>query len=236
MRQITLTAVTVLCAATVFAADAPSEKGKSAEQWFQQMEAKLSKAKTVSLSFTSNAESEAEPFKGWKLKGTVAVMAGNKGRLEMNGGKPGGEPFKALSISSGTQTVQDRGKPQPAPKVYTSNLLTIVARSGFSLMTMPLPPEPFANPNFDLKEGFSASDFKLGKKEKIGERQTQRVDYVLSVKGNAGKLSASVWIDLKTGVPVKRRVGEEANKVWITETYEITLDGKVDTKKFELLR
>jgi hypothetical protein len=125
--------------------------------------------------------------------------------------------------------VQDNGKPQPAPKVYTSNLMTVVARSGFFITIMPLPPEPFTNPDFDLKEGFSVSGFKLGKKEKIGERETQRVDYVLSVKGNEGQFPAAVWIDLKTGLPVKRELSG-----MYTENYELKLDGKLDLKMFEL--
>jgi outer membrane lipoprotein-sorting protein len=233
MRQIMLTVMAVFCVATVSAGDIKSEKGNDAEQLFKQMEAKLHKAKTVSLSFASKAESDGEPFKGWKLKGTVAVVGGNKGRVEMSGGKEGSERFKALSISDGKQVVQDKGKPRPAPKVYTSNLLTIVARSGFFLMIAPLPPEPFTNPNFDLREGFTVSGFKLGKKEKIGERETQRIDYMLSVKGNAGKFPVAVWIDLKTRLPVKRQLQEAADKIWYTETYEITLDGKVDVKKFE---
>jgi outer membrane lipoprotein-sorting protein len=229
MRQITLTVVTVLCAATLSAADNQDEQGKDAEKLFQRMEAKLHAAKTVSLSFDSSVESESIPIKGWKLKGTVAVMDGKKARLEMNGGKTGGEPFKGLLISDGTQMVQNHGKPQPAPKVGPSNLITEIARSGFFITIMPLPPEPFTNPDFDLKEGFSVSGFKLGNKEKIGERETQRVDYVLSVKGNEGQFPAAVWIDLKTGLPVKRELTG-----MYTENYELTLDGKLDPKLFEL--
>jgi outer membrane lipoprotein-sorting protein len=205
MRQITLTVITVLCAATLSAADNQDEKGKDAEQLFQRMEAKLHAAKTVSLSFDSTVVSESLPIKGSKLKGTVAVMDGKKARLEMSGGKTGGHPFKGLLISDATQMVQNR--------------------SGFFITIMPLPPEPFTNPDFDLKEGFTVSGFKLGKKETIGERETQRVDYVLSVKGNEGQFPAAVWIDLKTGLPVKRELTG-----MYTENYELTLDGKLDTK------
>jgi hypothetical protein len=154
MRLITLTALTVLCAATLLAADNEGEK-QNAQQLFQQMEAKLEKATTLSLSFDSKFETDSPPFKGWKLKGTVAVM-GKKSRAELNGGKPGGEPFNVMSISDGVQTLDIQGsnrKTRPVPKVRNSNLLTVLTRSGFTMMTMPLPPEPFANPDFDLKEG-----------------------------------------------------------------------------------
>ena len=235
MRQITLTALTILCAAPLLAADNEVEK-RGAQQLFQRMETKLEKAKTLSLSFDGKFESESPPFKGWKLKGTVAVM-GSKSRTEISRGKSGNEPFEALTVSDGTQMVEVQGsnrKTRPAPKVSISNLLTLVSRPGLMIMMTPLPPEPFANPDFDLKEGFSVSDFKLGPKEQIGARETQRVDYTLSVKGNVGTFSASVWIDLKTGLPVKRQVGEGAEKVWYSETYEVRLDGKLDPKMFEL--
>jgi outer membrane lipoprotein-sorting protein len=229
MRRVTLTVIAVLCAATLSAADNQDERGKDAGQLFQRMEAKLHSAKTLSLSFDSTVESESIPIKGWKLKGTVAVMDGKKARLEMSGGKTGGDPFKGLLISDGTRMVQDHGKLQSAPKVCPSNLITEIARSGFFITIMPLPPEPFTNPDFDLKDGFSVSGFRLGKKDKIGERETQRVDYVLSVKGNEGQFPAAVWIDLKTGLPVKRELTG-----MYTENYELTLDGNLDPKLFEL--
>jgi hypothetical protein len=235
MRHITLTALTALLAARLFAADNESDKA-NAQRLFQQMEAKLDKAKTLRLSFDSKFETDSPPFKGWKLKGTVGLM-GNKSRAELDGGTPGGEPFKVMTISDGVQTVDIQGsnrKTRPAPKVRVSNLLTILTRPGFMIMITPLPPEPFANPDFDLKEGFSVSAFKLGPKERIGERETRRVDYTLAVKGNEGTFPVSVWIDLKTALPVKRQVRADAAKVWYSETYEVTLDGKLDPKIFEL--
>jgi outer membrane lipoprotein-sorting protein len=219
----------VLSAATLSAADNKDEKGKAAEQLFQQMETKLHAAKTISLSFDSQVVSDSLPIKGSKLKGTVVIADGKKARVEMSGSTAGGKTFHGLQISDGAQLVQDNGQPRPAPKLYTSNLLTVVARSGFFITIMPLPPEPFTNPDIDLKEGFSVSGFTLGNKEKVGELETRQVDYVLSVKGNAGQFPATVWIDLKTGLPVKREL-----KGMYTENYELKLDGKLDPKMFEL--
>jgi hypothetical protein len=236
MRHITLTALTVLLAAKLLAADNEGDKA-NAQRLFQQMETKLDKAKTLSLSFDGKFETDSPPFKGWKLKGTVAVMD-NKSRAELNGGKAGGAQLKAVTISDGVQTVdiQDSTRKirRSAPKLRVSNLLTIVARPGFMMMTTPLPGKPFTNPDFDFKEGFSVSNFKLGPKEKIGARDTQRLDYTLAVKGNEGTFPVSVWIDLKTDLPVKRQVGTNAEKVWYSETYEVTLDSKLDPKTFEL--
>jgi hypothetical protein len=49
------------------------------------------------------------------------------------------------------------------------------------------------------------------------------------VKGNEGQFPATVWIDLKSGLPVKRELTG-----MYTENYEFTLDGKLDPKLFEL--
>lgn len=234
MRQITLTVMLVLLAAKPIAAENDGEA--KAQQLFNQMEAKLEAAKTLSLSFDSKFETDSPPFNGWTLKGTAVVMK-KEFRAEISGGKPGKKAFEALTVSDGIQVVEIQGpnrKTRPASKVGVSNLLTVLARPGFIMMITPLPPEPFANADFDLKDGFSVSGFKLGPKERIGERETQRVDYTLSVKGNTGGFQVLVWIDSKTGLPLKRQVGTDAEKVWYSETYEVTVDGNVDPKTFEL--
>ena len=46
--------------------------------------------------------------------------------------------------------------------------------------------------------------------------------------GEAAPHPAAVWIDLKTGLPVKRELTG-----MYTENYELTLDGKLDPKLFE---
>jgi len=233
MRQITLTVLLLLLAAPPITAKDDGDEA-NAQRLFKQMEAKLETAKTLSLSFDSKFETE--PSKGWTLKGTAVVMK-NKFRTEVSGEKPGSEPFKTLIVSDGTQEVEVQGnnrKTRPASKLGISNLLTVLERPGFMIMVSPLPPEPFANPEFDLKDGFSVSDFKLGPKEQIGARETQRVDYTLTVKGSGGSFSASVWIDPKTDLPVKRQVGTGDEKIWYSETYDVTVDGKVEPKNFEL--
>ena len=83
MRTMTLIALTVLVPAGPLAADDESDKA-NAQRLFQQMEAKLGKAKTLTLSFDGRFESDSPPFKGWKLKGTVAVM-GKKSRGTQRG-------------------------------------------------------------------------------------------------------------------------------------------------------
>jgi hypothetical protein len=82
---------------------------------------------------------------------------------------------------------------------------------------------------------FPVSGFKLGNKEKIGECEAQRLDYVLGVKGKETTYHVTVWIDVKTELPVKRLVSD-GGLPWFTETYEMKLDGKLDPKIFEIPR
>jgi outer membrane lipoprotein-sorting protein len=219
-----------------------AQDNNEAEQLFQTMEAKLDKAKALNLSFDVKIEEGELPGfpKGTGPKGTLAVMSGNEFRLEFRGGKnPGddGKPHKVLWISDGTQsmmTVSGEGKPKPGktPKNLAAGFMTVVARPGVLMSQSPLPDVAVA----DEKERFPVSGFQLGKKERVGERETQRLDYHLAVKGQNPRFSVTVWIDLKTGLPVKRRVtggvGEE--KLAYSETYELKLDGKLDPKLFEL--
>jgi hypothetical protein len=233
MRRITLTALAVLCTAALPLA---AQDNKDAEQLFQKMEAKLDKAKAIDLSFDITVEEQfAQIRKGSRYKGTIAVMSGNKGRIEMRGEKAGGgEILKFLGISDGTKAiviVGGEGTPKPGktPKNYTATFLAHVARPGVLMSIMPLPPDVFAKEDDDFKDVFPVSDFKLGKKEKSGGRETQQVEYLLGVKGQKRTFPVTVWIDLKTALPVKRQVEGS-----YSETYELKLDGELDPKKFKL--
>jgi hypothetical protein len=194
-----------------------------AEQLFQKMEASLDKAKTLDLAFETTY-GEAALRNGQRLKGTLAVADENKLCLRVRGGKANATVH--LRISDGARAIRkvegDEGKPEPdkTPKNLTANYLTVVARSG---VLPALLPQVYANERNDYKEMFPVSGFKLGNKEKVGEREAQRVDYVLGVKGQKTTYPVTVWIDLKTGLPAKRLVSD-GGLPWFTETYELTLD------------
>ena len=124
-------------------------------------------------------------------------------------------------------------EPHDTPKDLDLEIRTWVARPGLFLPQAPLPDVAVA----DAKDRYRVSGFKLGNKEKVGERETQRLDYQLSVKGQDLPFSVTVWIDLKSGLPVKRLVtsGAGKEKFAVSETYgKLTLDEKVDPKKFDL--
>ena len=90
----------------------------------------------------------------------------------------------------------------------------------------------------DSKDRFRISAFRLGDKEKVGTHETQQIVADLAVKGQADTFSLTVWLNQKTGLPVRRLVscrtaGGETFK--LTENYsKFALDGKIDSQQFKL--
>jgi len=210
-----------------------SAQDLEAEQLFQKMEANLEKAKTLDLSFET-IYGEAALRNGQRLKGTLVATNENKLRLEVKGGKANNTVHLRISDGARTLLKVEGDDPKPVrgktPKKLTTNYLNALARSGVLPILLPL---GYANEGGDYKKFAPVSAFKLGIQEKVGDRQTQRVDYVLGVEKQKNTYPVTVWIDLKTHLPVKRLVMDAAFP-WYTETYQMTLDGKLDPKVFEL--
>ena len=79
-------------------------------------------------------------------------------------------------------------------------------------------------------------DFEAGAAEKVGERQAKVIHYRFGKGGNDDP-KVTVWIDAKTGLPLKRSllIHPESEKIRITEAYrEFELDPKIDAKTFDL--
>jgi outer membrane lipoprotein-sorting protein len=224
--------VLVLTVSLLFAAKPTKNQGaeNEAEKLFRIMEEKLAKAKTLECAFEVRIDTQS-------YKGSLFLAPGNRARLEINEAARG-RPMRLLIVSDGAhQSFQDNGIPQPqrrdTPKDLNAEILTWLARPGMFLPHTPLP-DVSAN---GAKDRFRVSACKLGKKEKVEEREARRVEYQLSVKGLDNPLSVIVWLDVKTRIPVKRLVTERVggHQTAIIETYgKITLDEDVDAKKFDL--
>ncbi|HKB40512.1 MAG TPA: hypothetical protein VKD72_29070, partial [Gemmataceae bacterium] len=91
--------------------------------------------------------------------------------------------------------------------------------------------------DFNLDKHMSVSDFKLGKKEPVSGKEAQVIEYKLNP--GADELVMSVWIDVRTLLPLKRVVKGKPKvgpyQVIVTETYtKAAVDEKVDDKDFEI--
>ncbi len=117
---------------------------------------------------------------------------------------------------------------------------TLLSRSGVLLITYPLPPVEAR----DTKDRFPVSEFKLGPREKVGDMTAQRLDYRFDVKGQKqpdgtdAPFRASVWLDPKTSLPLKRTITWKLVGVQvmaITEHYEhLVADEKIDPNTFHV--
>jgi hypothetical protein len=171
----------------------------------------------------------------FSTEGALFLGEENRARLEIYEATKE-RPLRQLWVSNGTRwSMQSDVNAQPHLQSTPGNLnraiLTWLARLGLLATQGPVPVT-------DEKDLFTVSSFKLGNREKIGERETQRLEYQLSIKGQDAPFSFTLWLDLKTGLPVKRTAGTEAPPgTFVTETYlKLKLDEKVDPKKFELPR
>ncbi|HEX4608277.1 MAG TPA: hypothetical protein VH092_08735 [Urbifossiella sp.] len=227
---------TVLAVALAAAACSASAQENEAERLFGEMEAALAGAATLDLAFETTY-GEANLRKGQRLKGTLAVGGENQLRLAVTGGKAGATVH--LQVSDGTRSMlrvegEDEARFRPASKTLGANYRAVVARSGV-LPALLARGYEHANGGGSYKEFHPVSGIIIGGREKVGGREARRVDYVLGVKGEKATYPASVWIDPETRLPVKRVVSDGGSP-WFTETYELTLGGKLDPGLFVLPR
>ena len=155
---------------------------------------------------------------------------------------------RVITISDGKKTWTTRNKAGvgwvgDTPKNDNAVLAGAIARGGFISW---FPMNTFQDKPRRLPaelDDVIAANFSFGKKEKIGERQAQRIDYKLTTNfadDRSKKLketfAAQVWLDNETNLPVKRviTVQEGDEKTQLTETYDIRINAKIDAKEFEL--
>lgn len=205
----------------------PQEKNE-AEELFKKMEEKIAKAKSVRMTFEVSLDPE-----GAKLTGELLLDEGNRARWHMEGKKDGVFDSGTLT-SDGTRALMLAGgvknRPFDVPESMGRLMRLSLARSGFLGLVDASHREEKAKA--DPATAFIASGFKLGAKEKVGDRESQAIDYTLSVKGNPDA-SMTVWVDRETNLPLKRTFRSGSRKR--DETYTaFTLDPKIDPAKFEL--
>ena len=222
-----------------------SQNDNQAEKTFRASEKKLSESDTVQISFTSITNPDKKDVGIGFNKGTILIAKGNKMRFDLIGDVPSqpGQTIKVVSISDGTKMAtqvtkgDDQGKVmvQDSPKTDSAMLAGVVSRAG--VFTIGRAASGTDKNQGKLDDFITVADFSMGKKEKVGDRQAQRIDYKLTINiGIKETIDAQVWLDSKTHLPLKRvlsvKHGEE--KVQVTETYDIHINDKIDASRFEL--
>jgi outer membrane lipoprotein-sorting protein len=206
-----------------------------AEKLFRESEKKLAEADQVQITVESTLE--GTPKKG-RLKGTLLLAKGNKASMVVQGNLRG-EEFKISAVSNGTKMKMEMIMSKPQEEQDTPKNLNAMFAGSFSRVGMlagfRTRTQQAGEKEPGLDDMFKVSDFVLGKKEKVGEREAQVIDYKL-VMDNRDTAESTIWLDTETKLPLKRVFSSKNDNesLRITETYQIRLNSKIDGKKFEL--
>ncbi len=180
---------------------APAQENQ-AEKLFRGMEQQIRTAKNIRLRFDLSM-TDALGKKG-NVKGTLILGEGDKFRAEAEG-KLFGQGVKFTSVSDGTKvkSIVDPAppkddKPEKPPKGSGAYFRGALPREGFFLSSLEMDQRGDRGPDL-----FKLADFKLAGKEKIGERNTQVIQYTVTVKGAKDPLSMKMWLDAETKLPVQ---------------------------------
>ena len=158
-----------------------------AEELFKKMEDKVHKAKTIE--FESELLMEGPQKGSMNLKLTLAE--GNKANMDMSfefGGRK--QSMKGVSDGKNAQQTQgDKpGKLEEAPKNLVSVFTVMTTRIGVTALGRKSGGEdPLKADKFDKDKFAGLSDFKMGKKEKVGDVEAQAVEYKVAMEGAQGQ-------------------------------------------------
>jgi outer membrane lipoprotein-sorting protein len=217
---------------------------KDAEKLFRDVEKKIKAANAVEITFEIEVKKK-------KLKGSLFHTKDNKTQLKISGDLGQGDRKGTLELVSDGKLIKAARTPKvggeksswPTPKNLHTLLGTMVGRAGVQVTLMALPHILGEQKEIDPESlRIEVYDFKAGPGGKVRERHAKVITYRLGQKADAPSQAAEVtlWIDAKTLLPLKRVVVQKKGKegregIRITETYsEITLNPKVDVKRFEL--
>lgn len=208
-----------------------TQESNEAAQMFQQMEDKITRGKTL--------EARVEIVQGPGFKVTLFLAEGNKMRVEW-----GKDEAMGTAVSNGTE-LACKSEKIPKKSIAVPDSLNKRLRIGFARAGIfdclvhidELFMQGVKPAKTDVTEQVLASDFKLGTKEKVGDRDAQIIQYKLITSLQNEPVPCSVWLDVKTKLPLKRTLTVPIidQQRTITELYtRLTLDEEIDLKVFAL--
>ena len=222
----------------------PHEQENEAEKLYRTMEKKIAAAKSLKVVFDLEAVSPGEIQKG---RGSAFFGGANKARLEFELRREGAGPNTMLIVSDGRQiSIREAADgaemtgPLKTPVWLNEGLPLVLARFGGFGAVAGFPDLVAKELKNEIDKAFSATAFKLGAKEKIGQCEAQVIEYTLTLDltrepAETGKVK--LWIDVKTMLPLQRCValdikdGKALHSM--TEVYtDFVLNPPLDDKLF----
>ncbi|HYV37426.1 MAG TPA: DUF2092 domain-containing protein [Gemmataceae bacterium] len=231
-----------LLATALLALAAPaSAQPNEAEKLYRAFEKKLAGAKAA-YKFTFEIEMTSKNDT-MKIKGDLLSTNANQMRFSFNGTADRGGQAKVMTgqmVCDGRQMQMAvsnnnlaNSKTEAAPDQMSAILKGYMTRIGLFLsLEYSLPPRPGQTP-----DQFQLAGFKMAGKEKVGNVETQVIEYTVTKQGEKDPIACKLWIDVKSGMPLKRMVetskGGEMGR--IVELYtEWQIDPKLKGDEFTL--
>ena len=214
-----------------------------AEKLFRTMEQKLLAAKAFEVTFDYQIEKR-------KVKGQMLVAQGNKIRLKAVGlfeNKPkagfelvaDGKQLKTkgakLFVASNGQSGMEEGGTSEwqTPKTFHKVLGSSVSRGGVWFTILLLPYLRGAESELEPDQlKISVYDFKLIEAGGLGAKDAKVIRYRFGKGGPCpDDEEITLWIDAKTGLPLKRSFTLKNGNLRIVENYrEVRLDPRIDAR------
>jgi outer membrane lipoprotein-sorting protein len=212
-----------------------------AEKLFRAMEKKVREADTLRVVVEQGDVYHTELYRSkgremYKYKGRLLLGGGQKARLELTW-QSDGKGHKDLVIADGKQLIgagehlDTKGKPVPQPRTHTAFCGQYTARLGL----LPLfGAGGVEGEKYDIEKHIPADNFYLGRREKVGGREAQVIEY--QSKRRDYRHEITLWLDVETGLPLKRvterKLGARSRT---TEVYrEFTVNPRLDPGLFVL--
>ncbi|HYT87337.1 MAG TPA: hypothetical protein VEL76_01330 [Gemmataceae bacterium] len=213
-----------------------------AEKIFRAMEKKIIEAKAFKVTVAIDAKGDTKDRVG-RFKGFLLLTSNNKARLKASGVDFGevrnwemvsnGKQVKLRPYSLGVSESFKEEATLETPKNLHRHLATRVSQLGVYLNLLRTALLVFGSD--DPRSKLDLWGFKEGTAEKVGGRDAKVVRFRVGPRAEKEHAVITVWIDTKTLLPLKRVIVPNLRSVGIIiETYEFTLDPRIEAGAFEL--
>ncbi len=193
---------------TLAVSEARATEGRSADDLLAAMQAKITSAKTVSVTVKANVKD------AMSLKADIRLAPDNKANLAIVTKKAGGNTVDTIRIVSDgvKQAILNPHETQeiirPADPHLSDNLIASLTHTGFLVVTQlcSASQRQDAAKSPKVTDLFKVGELELGEKTTQGKRTVQAVNYKINADDPKSSMTGTVWIDLKTHLPQKRTV------------------------------
>ncbi|HYV37427.1 MAG TPA: hypothetical protein VE988_17100 [Gemmataceae bacterium] len=215
-----------------------SAQPNEAEKIFRAFEKKLTDAKAAyKIAFEYEG---ANPGPRFKAKGELLIANGDQIKLTYTATEGGIEIAGSIVSNGQKMKVEGGGKDvmaaaNPQLTKYVKGYLPYMPAGGIFVA---IEAAERGKPE-DAPDKIKATGFKLAGKEKIGNKETQIVEFTVDRLYGNGPVQCKIWFDVKTNMPLKRvfDMKEDGMAMRLVEQYASwEIDPKLTGDEFKLAK